>query len=141
MSTAADKEQAIYKVMDYMTSVQQKSQAFIDHITKKENTLSQNQIMLMFLLQLTGSLNITDISERLIITPGAASFMCDKLEDLEYVERVRTKEDRRVVNIVLTERGRQHILSLFDTYAVAELDKMSSTLQTIDNLISGITQP
>ncbi|WP_340022419.1 MarR family transcriptional regulator [Paenibacillus sp. FSL K6-1096] len=140
MSEEADKEQAIYKVMDYMTSVQQKSQAFIDHITRKEDTLSQNQIMLMFLLQLTGSLNITDISERLMITPGAASFMCDKLEALEYVERSRTKEDRRVVNIALTAQGRQRILSLFDTYAVADLDKMSSTLQTIDNLISGITR-
>lgn len=141
MNKDAVKEQAIHKVMDYMTSVQQKSQAFIDHITKREDTLSQNQIMLMFLLQLTGSLNITDISERLIITPGAASFMCDKLENLDYVERVRTKEDRRVVNIVLTEQGRQRILSLFDSYAVADLDTMSSTLQMIDNLISGITHP
>ncbi|MFC6652192.1 MarR family winged helix-turn-helix transcriptional regulator [Paenibacillus rhizoplanae] len=139
MSKEAEKEQAVYTVMDHMASVQQKSQAFIDRITKK-GALSQNQIMLLFLLQLTGSLNITDISERLVITPGAASFMCDKLEDLGYVERVRTKEDRRVVNIVLTGSGKQHILSLFDTFALTDLDKISSTLQRIDELMGGMLE-
>lgn len=139
MSKEAEKEQAVYTVMDHMASVQQKSQAFIDRITKK-GALSQNQIMLLFLLQLTGSLNITDISERLVITPGAASFMCDKLEDLGYIERVRTKEDRRVVNIVLTGSGKQHILSLFDTFALTDLDKISLTLQRIDELMGGMLE-
>ncbi|WP_339223626.1 MarR family transcriptional regulator [Paenibacillus sp. FSL H8-0332] len=139
MSKEAEKEQAVYTVMDHMASVQQKSQAFIDRITKK-GALSQNQIMLLFLLQLTGSLNVTDISERLVITPGAASFMCDKLEDLGYIERVRTKEDRRVVNIVLTGSGKQHILSLFDTFALTDLDKISSTLQRIDELMGGMLE-
>lgn len=137
MSKEAEKEQAVYTVMDHMASVQQKSQAFIDRITKK-GALSQNQIMLLFLLQLTGSLNVTDISERLVITPGAASFMCDKLEDLGYIERVRTKEDRRVVNIILTGSGKQHILSLFDTFALTDLDKISATLQSIDELMGGL---
>ncbi|QUL56737.1 MarR family transcriptional regulator [Paenibacillus tritici] len=139
MSREAEKEQAIYKVMDHMASVQQKSQAFVELITKR-GALSQNQIMLMFQLQLTGSLNITDIAERLVITPGAASFMCDKLEDLEYIERIRTKEDRRVVNIVLTEQGKQHNLSLFETFEVADLGKISMTLQMIDDLMGGIVQ-
>ncbi|MEK4854589.1 MarR family transcriptional regulator [Paenibacillus sp. FSL H7-0756] len=139
MSKEAEKEQAVYTVMEHMASVQQKSQAFIDRITKK-GSLSQNQIMLLFLLQLTGSLNITDISERLVITPGAASFMCDKLEDLGYIERVRTKEDRRVVNIVLTGSGKQHILSLFDTFALTDLDKISAVLQRIDELVGGMLE-
>ncbi|ETT53520.1 MULTISPECIES: MarR family transcriptional regulator [unclassified Paenibacillus] len=139
MSKEAEKEQAVYTVMDHMASVQQKSQAFIDRITKK-GSLSQNQIMLLFLLQLTGSLNITDISERLVITPGAASFMCDKLEDLGYIERVRTKEDRRVVNIVLTGPGKQHILSLFDNFALTDLVKISVALQRIDELMGGMLE-
>ncbi|WP_019912088.1 MarR family winged helix-turn-helix transcriptional regulator [Paenibacillus sp. HW567] len=139
MSAKAEKEQAIYRVMDNMASVQQKSQAFVDLISKRES-LSQNQIMLMFQLQLTGSLNITDIAERFMITPGAASFMCDKLEDQGYVERIRTKEDRRVVKIVLTEQGTQRIHSLFDTFEAAELDKISKTLQKINDLMSDIVK-
>lgn len=35
MSKEAEKEQAVYTVMEHMASVQQKSQAFIDRITKK----------------------------------------------------------------------------------------------------------
>ncbi|MEK3903437.1 MULTISPECIES: MarR family winged helix-turn-helix transcriptional regulator [unclassified Paenibacillus] len=139
MSKEAEKEKAVYTVMEHMASVQQKSQAFIDRITKK-GSLSQNQIMLLFLLQLTGSLNITDISERLVITPGAASFMCDKLEDLGYIERLRTKEDRRVVNIILTGPGKQHILSLFDTFALTDLSKISVALQRIDELVGGMLE-
>lgn len=66
--------------------------------------------------------------------------MCDKLEDLGYIKRVRTKEDRRVVNIVLTGPGKQHILSLFDTFALTDLDKISSTLQRIDDLMGGMLE-
>lgn len=81
MSTEQDKQYAIHKVMESMANVQQKSQFFIDMITKQE-TLTHNQILLLFQLRLTGSLNITDISERFVITPGAASSMCDKLEEI-----------------------------------------------------------
>ncbi|MHA6529534.1 MarR family winged helix-turn-helix transcriptional regulator [Paenibacillus sp. BAC0078] len=139
MSAEAEKEQAIYRVMDNMAIVQQKSQAFVDLISKRES-LSQNQIMLMFQLQLTGSLNITDIAERFMITPGAASFMCDKLEDQRFVERIRTKEDRRVVKIALTEQGTQRIRSLFDTFEAADLDKISNTLQKINDLMGDIVK-
>lgn len=66
--------------------------------------------------------------------------MCDKLEDLGYIERVRTKEDRRVVNIVLTGSGKQHILSLFDTFALTDLDKISAVLQRIDELVGGMLE-
>lgn len=139
MSADAEKDQAIYRVMDNMASVQQKSQAFVDLISKRES-LSQNQLMLMFQLQLTGSLKITDIAERFMITPGAASFMCDKLEDLKLVERMRTKEDRRVVNIVITEQGTERIRSLFDTFEVADLDRISKTMQKINDLMGDIVK-
>ncbi|GGG12430.1 hypothetical protein GCM10010912_66090 [Paenibacillus albidus] len=137
MSHQSDKELAIHKVMNQLASAEQKSQAFVGRITRSES-LTHNQIMLLFLLQLTGRLNITDIAERFIITPGAASSMCDKLEDLGLVVRVRTKEDRRVVNIELTDQGTQRILQLFDTFETAELDRMSAILRQINDLIAEI---
>lgn len=134
MSPDQDKQHAILKVMDTMANVQQKSQYFIDMITKQE-TLNHNQIMLLFQLRLTGSLNITDISERFVVTPGAASSMCDKLEEAGLIERVRTKEDRRVVNIVLTEQGDQRILHIFEAFPTSDLDKISGTLEKINELM------
>lgn len=134
MSVELNKKDAIDKVMESMANVQQKSQFFIDMITKQE-TLNHNQIMLLFQLRLTGSLNITDISERFVVTPGAASSMCDKLEEAGLIERVRTKEDRRVVNIVITEHGNQRILDIFEAFPTAELNKISRTLEQINELM------
>lgn len=134
MSAEQDKQYAIHKVMEAMANVQKKSQTFIDMIIKQES-LTHNQILLLFQLKLTGSLNITDISERFVITPGAASSMCDKLEEAGLIERVRTKEDRRVVNIVLTEQGSQRILQLFEAFPISELNKVSGTLDQINELM------
>lgn len=134
MSAEQDKQNAIHKVMEAMAKVQKNSQTFIDMIVKQES-LTHNQILLLFQLKLTGSLNITDISERFVITPGAASSMCDKLEEAGLIERVRTKEDRRVVNIVLTEQGSQRILQLFEAFPIAELNKVSGTLEQINELM------
>ncbi|MFC3749037.1 MarR family winged helix-turn-helix transcriptional regulator [Paenibacillus sp. GCM10012306] len=137
MSAKTNKDQAIHAVMDTMASVQRSSQAFIEKITSPES-LTQNQIMLLFQLQLTGSLNITDIAERFIITPGAASFMCNKLEDDGLIERVRTKEDRRVVHIVITTQGEQRVRQLFDRFDKEELDRIALTLQKVHELMKGI---
>lgn len=134
MSAEQDKQYAILKVMEAMAKVQKNSQSFVDMIIKQES-LTHNQIQLLFQLKLTGSLNITDISERFVITPGAASSMCDKLEEAGLIERVRTKEDRRVVNIVLTEQGSQRILQLFEAFPISELNKVSGTLEQINELM------
>lgn len=134
MSAEQDKQNAILKVMDAMAKVQKNSQSFVDMIIKQES-LTHNQIQLLFQLKLTGSLNITDISERFVITPGAASSMCDKLEEAGLIERVRTKEDRRVVNIVLTEQGSQRILQLFEAFPISELNKVSGTLEQVNELM------
>ncbi|AWB43815.1 MarR family transcriptional regulator [Paenibacillus sp. CAA11] len=134
------REAAIHQVMDQMAIVQQRSQSFIARIISRES-LTQNQIMLLMQLQLTQNLKITDIAERFMITPGAASSMCDKLEELGLVERTRTKEDRRVVYIQLTEQGTKRVHDLFSTIPEEELDKISSTLQRINKLMAGIAAP
>lgn len=139
MSAEEEKTMAIHQVMDRMAAVQHKSQAFVDRINRQES-LTQNQIMLLFQLRLTGKLNITDISERFVITPGAASSMCDRLEEAALIERVRIKEDRRVVNIILTEQGERRILDLFDRFATAELDKIADTLSKIQILMDEIIE-
>lgn len=131
------REQAIYSLMDQMAHVQQKSRAFVDHLTKQE-ALSQNQLMLLVQLRLAGSLKITDVAEWFVITPGAASFMCDKLEGMGLLERVRNAEDRRVVRIRLTEAGIERVYSLFADYKDEELAAMSSTLGKIGAMMNEI---
>jgi len=72
----------------------------------KDESLSPGLIFLMLRLSQVGALNITEISEHFGITAGAATGMTDKLEKQGLVQRVRSEEDRRIVQVVLTEEGK-----------------------------------
>ncbi|MDT3428896.1 DNA-binding MarR family transcriptional regulator [Paenibacillus forsythiae] len=134
-----DREDAVSNVMNQMTELQQKSQAFIERIIKP-SSLTPNQILLLFQLRLSGSLTITDVAEWFAVTPGAASSMSDKLEDLGLLRRMRASEDRRVVTIVLTEQGEQQIVDLFRDFEASELTKISGTLEKINRLMAEIAE-
>lgn len=55
----------------------------------------------------------TEIADFFSVTPGAVTSMCDKLEKLHFVQRVRESEDRRVVNMKLTTEGEQKVQEIF----------------------------
>jgi DNA-binding MarR family transcriptional regulator len=57
------------------------------------------------------------------------------MEEAGLIERVRTKEDRRVVNIVITEQGDQRILQIFEAFPTSDLNKISGTLEQINELM------
>lgn len=139
MSADKNKEHAILSVMGIMNSLQQSSRTFVERMTRQES-LTQNQILLLFQLQLEGSLNISDIAERFVISHGSASFMCNKLEEEGLVEKLRTQEDRRLVNIVITEQGERRMLRLFEDIEPAKLQRMAEVLTKIHELMGIINK-
>lgn len=50
---------------------------------------------------------MTNIASKLLINVSTLSIAINKLEKKGYVERIRTEEDRRVVRIKLTNKGRK----------------------------------
>ncbi len=50
---------------------------------------------------------MTNIASKLLINVSTLSIAINKLEKKGYVERIRTEEDRRVVRIKLTPKGRK----------------------------------
>jgi DNA-binding MarR family transcriptional regulator len=78
-------------------------------LAAKDESLSQGLIFLLFRLSQAGALKITDISEELGCTAGAATGMTDRLEEKGLVQRVRSAEDRRIVQVVLTEEGKARL--------------------------------
>ncbi len=52
-----------------------------------------------------GFKTVSDLSAKLTISPPAASKLVDQLHSIELVSRIRSKDDRRIVNIELTDAG------------------------------------
>jgi len=129
----------IQAVMAEMRQVQQKSKIFIEKLTA-DDVLSQNQLMLLMDLKLTGSMRITDISERFFITAGAATSMCDKLEEQNYIARIRSKEDRRVVMVELTEAGEEKLQSVFMRLPSEKLQTIASVFKQVNELMNEVTE-
>lgn len=49
---------------------------------------------------------ISQVADKLHLTPGTMTSMTDRLIKKDYVKRVRDTNDRRVVRLMLTKRGR-----------------------------------
>ncbi|MEY8441541.1 MarR family transcriptional regulator [Lactobacillaceae bacterium 24-114] len=49
---------------------------------------------------------ISQVANKLHLTPGTMTSMADRLIRKGYLERIRDKEDRRIVRLALTKRGR-----------------------------------
>jgi len=137
VSAQRDEDLDIQSVMNEMREVQQKSKTFVESITRYD-TLSQNHLMLLMDLKLSGSMRITDIAERFFITVGAATSMCDKLEEQNLISRIRTKEDRRVVLVELTNIGEERIKNIFMQFPSEKLHTIDTVLKQVNQLMSKI---
>ena len=75
----------------------------------KESGLSMSQMGALFHLHRKGSCAVSDLGDHLDITNAAASQMLDRLVEQGLILRTEDPGDRRLKQIVLTERGKQLI--------------------------------
>jgi DNA-binding MarR family transcriptional regulator len=94
-----------------------------------------------------GSLNITEIGERLLIAKAQMTRLIDKLVEEKMVERQADSADRRVTNIVLTARGgafleehggniRKAIAEILASLTDKELTDLSASLERVREILS-----
>lgn len=69
--------------------------------------LTYTQYIVFLVLWEKDGLSVTEIGEKLMLDNGTLSPLLKKMEQAGYVERRRCREDDRVVEIRLTEEGRQ----------------------------------
>ena len=72
----------------------------------KESGLSMSQIGALFQIR-RGASGVSDIGDDLGVTSAAASQMLERLVQQQLILRSEDPHDRRVKQIVLTEKGRQ----------------------------------
>lgn len=115
-------------IMKEMLEIQQKSKMFVDLLSEGE-ALSQNQLILLLQLKINNGMKATEIAEFFSVTPGAVTSMCDKLEKLELIQRIRENNDRRVVKMALTNIGDMKVQEIFLKFSQDKLIDMANILR------------
>ncbi|MFJ7375260.1 MarR family transcriptional regulator [Lysinibacillus capsici] len=124
-------------IMKEMLEIQQKSKMFVDLLSEGE-ALSQNQLILLLQLKINNGMKATEIAEFFSVTPGAVTSMCDKLEKLELIQRIRENNDRRVVKMTLTNIGDMKVQEIFLKFSQDKLIDMTNILREVNQLMNKI---
>ncbi|QDQ00739.1 MarR family transcriptional regulator [Lysinibacillus fusiformis] len=124
-------------IMKEMLEIQQKSMMFV-HLLSEGESLSQNQLILLLQLKINGGMKATEIADFFSVTPGAVTSMCDKLEKLDLVQRVRENEDRRVVKMILTNNGEVKVQDIFLKLPQEKLTDIAKVLIAVNQLMKKI---
>jgi len=98
------------------------SRLFIQLIQSRlsESGLTYPQFLVLSVLWESDGQNVHQIGEKLHLDSGTLTPLLKKLETLNYVQRIRSKEDERVVHIELTYPGKSLQSSVENT--LKELD-------------------
>jgi len=94
--------------------------------------LTKMQIRILMELHQCGSHTIGSLADSICVAGANISAMCKKLECQGMVERVRNREDERVVQVVLTKLGKETVWEIDELFN----DKISQYLrnETEENL-------
>ena len=74
------------------------------------------QFHVLEVLSESGPMPLKRISEELLVTGANITCVVDNLEKEDYVRRVPSKEDRRIINAELTDKGRDKLEQIFPQY-------------------------
>lgn len=99
-------------------------------VLPKDLTISQFGVLEVLLH--CGPMFQTELANKLLRSGGNITLIVDNLEKAGYVVRERSQEDRRFVNVSLTDSGRAFITELFPKVAASitrELGSLSSAEQ------------
>jgi DNA-binding MarR family transcriptional regulator len=92
-----------------------------------EIELSYPQMLMMYVLLETGPATMSQLANWLKISHGVATRTVDSLVAKGVAERERDGQDRRVVQVSLSEAGREYAEKLI-TYHLEKLNKVFSTV-------------
>ena len=104
--------------------------------TAQEMGITTLQLRMLITLYSNGKeVSIGNLGKAIGVTGGNISNICKKLEKLGFVKRVRSEEDERVVNVMLTKNGEKAAIKVGDyLYKLRnefENDEVDVNLQTI----------
>lgn len=90
--------------------------------------LNMNEFAVMEILYHKGVCTTQEIKEGILIANSSTTYIVDKLCDKGYVQREFDTQDRRVINVELTDSGRKLMKDIFPPYAyeiITKFDQLS----------------
>jgi DNA-binding MarR family transcriptional regulator len=112
----------------------------------KGSGLTMTQMMVLMFIKKSGATTITEIAAKLGTTKSAATQLVDGLVEHNLIDRAQDNNDRRVVNITLSQNGQEYIhetkkkamnriAAVFEVLDDSELDCLESIAR---KLVKGI---
>ena len=104
---------------EFLKSVENWSKLyFFQSLTDFFNYLKHTELSLLQAYALTflffkGPIKISELCEHMMVSPGAASQLVDRLEKLELVERIADPKDRRVRKVIVLDKGEKFVQENF----------------------------
>ena len=100
---------------------------------------SKNEVLIFWLLYQRGEVNMTEIAEYIHVPLNTATGIINRMEKNELIVRTRSKEDKRVVLIGLSEKGMTQVQSLVNELMYYGMKVMSSFTKEEMNLFYNMT--
>jgi len=118
----------------------------------RDSGLSMSQLGALFFIYRDGGNGVTDLGEALGVSSAAASQMLERLVQQDLILRFEDPVDRRVKQLVLTEKGTQTIHDsiqarlgwlegLGNTLSVSEKEQVTATLHLLNEKMQLLENP
>jgi DNA-binding MarR family transcriptional regulator len=101
-------------IMDYTRKIEENMNYVFSPVIENHG-LTRMQVRILLELQKCNAHTIGSLGDSICVAGANVSSMCKKLEGQGLVERVRNRDDERVVRVVLTEPGKE---------IVSEIDRL-----------------
>ena len=123
-----------------------KKRLFRVEIEQGENALPMSYIQVLAALSEAESMTVSEISARFGIAKPNITPLIDKMIEAGYMKRVRNTADRRVVHVVIQDKGREKVESIVGSLKgsiskwssgikSSEMVKMSDAISVINNVL------
>lgn len=115
----------------------------------RDTGLTAPQLMLIRIMAKNGKLKVTDIGTMMNLTKGTVSGIIDRLESQDILLRERSSEDKRIVYVELSEKGKNltktmkgtmndYFSSLFADCSEEQMDTVIEGLKILKSVVDNL---
>lgn len=130
-------EQVCFPIYSLAKEIISQYRPFLDEIA-----LTYPQYLVMMVLWEFEQLTVNQIGEKLQLDSGTLTPLLKRMEIKEFVTRIRSSNDERIVNISLTEKGKDLRVkaACIPTKMMESMDISMEDLMLLKNIISKISK-